>query len=314
MLPENIRLLSGPGCPVCVTPNHYLDRAIAYSRLRDVIVATFGDMVKVPGSYCSLEKVRSQGANVVVVYSAMDALKLAQQVPDKKVVFLGIGFETTAPTTASAVLSGVPEGFSFLVAHRLIPPALTSLLDMGRIELDGLICPGHVSTIIGANAYRVFAEKYGIPVAISGFEPLDVILSLVDLVRQHKDGAPRVFNEYSRCVRPEGNRRALEMMSEVFEVRDAEWRGIGTLPMSGLGLRDGYADLDAARIYRVKTNSRQSMPPGCRCSEVLLGTCSPTECPLFGSACTPARPVGPCMVSGEGTCRIWFQYGGYQKW
>ncbi len=312
MIPDSIRVIPGPGCPVCVTSTSEIDQAIEIAS-RGTTVYTYGDMFGVPGTRSSLKQARAQGARVRVVYSLSDAIKISRE-SEEPGVFFAIGFETTAPTTASAVLSGVPEGFSFLVAHRLIPPALTSLLDMGRIELDGLICPGHVSTIIGANAYRVFAEKYGIPVAISGFEPLDVILSLVDLVRQHKEGAPRVFNEYSRCVRPEGNRRALEMMSEVFEVRDAEWRGIGTLPMSGLGLRDGYADLDAARIYRVKTNSRQSMPPGCRCSEVLLGTCSPTECPLFGSACTPARPVGPCMVSGEGTCRIWFQYGGYQKW
>jgi len=311
MLPPSIKVVAGPGCPVCVTSTSDIDLAIEIAENHSTVF-TYGDMFSVPGSDGSLRDARSRGASVKVVYSISDAIKIAKETGEPS-TFFSIGFETTTPLTASVILSGVPENMTFITSHRLIPPALKALLNSGRIEIDGLICPGHVSTIIGTEPYDVFAEEYGIPVAVTGFEPLDILLSLIDLVKQWKTKRPRVFNEYSRCVRREGNRRAQRMMGEVFEVCDSEWRGIGNLPSTGLCLREEYRDLEASRAFGLKRREEGAMPPGCRCSEVLLGSCAPNDCPLFGKACTPDHPVGPCMVSGEGTCKIWFQYGGYEQ-
>ena len=312
VLPENIRLLSGPGCPVCVTPNHYLDRAIAYSRLQDVIVATFGDMVKVPGSYYSLEKVRSQGANVVVVYSAMDALKLAQQVPDKKVVFLGIGFETTAPTVGVTIKLAYEQGvknFFVYCGHKLIPPAMEVLIQDPDLRINGFICPGHVSTIIGSQPYEFIANKYGIPCVVAGFEPLDILQSIYMLVKQLVDNTPTVEIQYKRAVKPMGNQKALQLMREVFDVTDTEWRGLGVIPKSGLKLSDRFAELDAESSIPVEVPPPKEHP-GCICGAILRGVKTPLDCKLFRTVCKPSNPIGPCMVSSEGTCAAYYKYGG----
>jgi hydrogenase expression/formation protein HypD len=308
IVPRNIGVVAGPGCPVCVTSTSAIDQAIEIAQ-NHARMYTYGDMFTVPGGSGSLKDARAGGARVKVVYSASDAVRLAEASVEES-TFFSIGFETTVPATASVVLSGVPDNMSFITSHRLIPPALLALLRSGRIEIDGLICPGHVSTIIGTEPYRFLVEDFGIPVAVSGFEPLDVIVSLIDLVKQHVDRDPRVYNEYTRAVRPEGNRVAMDMVERVFEVCDEEWRGIGTLPSSGLRLREEFSDLDAVERYGIGERASKGMPAGCRCSEVLLGSSQPTDCPHFGSGCTPDRPIGPCMVSSEGTCRIWFQYGG----
>jgi hydrogenase expression/formation protein HypD len=308
MLPQSIEVVAGPGCPVCVTSTSAIDQAIEIAE-KHATVYTYGDMFTVPGSNGSLKDARARGAGVKVVYSVSDAIRLAEESGEPS-TFFSIGFETTAPTTASAVLSGVPDNLSFITSHRLIPPALLALLKSGRIELDGLLCPGHVSTIIGTEPYGFLVEDFGIPVAVSGFEPLDVLISLIDLVKQHAEGSPRVYNEYTRSVRPEGNRVALEMMGKVFEVCDEEWRGIGSLPASGLRLGGQYSHLDAVERFDLGEKPSLDMPAGCRCSEVLLGAAQPTDCPLFSSGCSPDNPIGPCMVSSEGTCKIWYQYGG----
>ncbi len=307
LLPPQIRVVAGPGCPVCVTCPAEIDSAIQIAR-KHATLFTYGDMFGVPGSSISLRDARGEGARVKVVYSMADAIGMANPVAGPS-VFFSIGFETTAPITASVIRSGVPKDFAFIVSHRLIPPALVALLDSGKVEMDGVICPGHVSTIIGTHPYDVLAKEFGVPVVISGFEPLDIVLSLVELVKQHKRGA-RVFNEYSRSVKPEGNPRARRLIDEVFETCDMDWRGIGTLPSSGLRLREEFSDLDALKKYRIRVRRDDRMPTGCKCSDVLLGSLSPTQCPLFGSRCTPDSPVGPCMVSSEGTCRTWFLHGG----
>ena len=308
LLPDNVKVVAGPGCPVCVTSTAAIDQAIEIAG-NHARVFTYGDMFGVPGSGGSLRDARAAGAQVKVVYSVSDAVRIARESGEPS-AFFSIGFETTAPTTASVIAAGVPDNLSFITSHRLIPPALMTLLGSGRISIDGLICPGHVSTIIGTKPYEPIVEKFGIPVAISGFEPLDVLISIVDLVKQHRDGRPRVFNEYFRSVRPNGNRRALRLMEKVFTVCDEEWRGIGLLPESGLRLREEFRDLEASRRFGIPEREGTGMPPGCRCADVLLGSCAPSDCPHFATTCTPGSPVGPCMVSSEGTCRIWLQYGG----
>ncbi len=296
---------------MCVTSTSDIDQAIEIAA-HHARLFTYGDMFGVPGSSDSLRDARARGAMVKVVYSISDAVRIAEASTEPS-TFFSIGFETTTPLTASVIQSGVPENFTFLTSHRLIPPALDALLRSDRIEIDGLICPGHVSTIIGTEPYEIFAHEFGIPVAITGFEPLDVMLSIIDLVKQSKTGRARVFNEYSRCVRKEGNKLAKKIMGDVFQVCDSEWRGIGNLPSSGLKLRDEFSELDAAGRFGVEKKPGIGMPAGCRCSEVLLGSASPTDCRLFGSGCTPDHPIGPCMVSSEGTCRIWFLYGGREE-
>lgn len=308
LLPDSVRIVAGPGCPVCVTSTCEIDSMIEIAQ-DHARVFTYGDMFSVPGSGRSLRDARADGADVQVVYSLADAISIARKSP-KPSAFFSIGFETTAPLAATTVLAGVPPDFYFQISHRLIPPAMRALLDAGEIRIDGLLCPGHVSTIIGAEPYEPFAREYGIPIAIAGFEPLDVMLALIDLVDQVNSGKPRVFNEYSRAVRWTGNRKAQGMIERVFETCDSEWRGLGTLPESGLRLRDEYRDLDVRNRFDLKPREPAPMPPGCRCADVLLGSADPSDCPLFGDRCTPPTPVGPCMVSSEGTCRIWYTYGG----
>ncbi len=301
LLPENIVLISGPGCPVCVTANQYIDQAIAYARLPGVIVCTFGDMVRVPGSSSSLEVEKGKRVDVRVVYSALDALEVARQNPGRRVVFLGVGFETTVPTVAAAIAQAAAEGLrNFFVssAHKVMPPALTALTTDGRLEIDGFILPGHVSAIIGVEPYQF----------IAGFEPLDILQGLLMLVKQVREGRPTVEIEYSRVVRPEGNPRARALMGQVFCPCDAEWRGMGVIPASGLALRPEYEQHNAEANLEVSVEP-PVVHPACRCGEVLRGLCEPPECPLFASACTPETPVGACMVSTEGTCAASYKYG-----
>jgi len=314
LLPETVELRSGPGCPVCVTSSADLDRAIALAQAPDVILTTFGDMIRVPGSRSSLAQAKAQGADVRVVYSPLDALRIARdtahQNPGRPVIFLGVGFETTAPMVASAVLAAEAEGvenFYVFSTHKLTPPATHAILGAGEVQLSGVIGPGHVTTVIGSEAWRFLPRDYGIPCAVAGFEPLDILRAILALVEMVEEGRPDVSNTYARSVRPEGNIAAQQAMERVFEVGDAEWRGFGTVPASGLRLREEYVRFDAARAFPVEVEPARE-PPGCRCGEVLRGVLLPTECPLFAKACTPQNPIGPCMVSAEGACAAYYRY------
>jgi hydrogenase expression/formation protein HypD len=312
LLPETIDLRSGPGCPVCVTSATDLDHAIALAQVPEVILTTFGDMIRVPGSRTSLAQAKAEGADVRVVYSPLDALQIARQNPQRPVVFLGVGFETTAPMVASAVLAAQAEGlenFTVFSTHKLTPPATVAILDAGEVALDGIIGPGHVTTIIGSDAWRFLPDDYRIPCAIAGFEPLDLLRAILGLVTMAEEGSPEIDNAYPRSVKPEGNTSARQAIERVFEVADAEWRGFGTVPRSGLRVREAYAPFDAARAFSVEVPPVRE-PPGCRCGEVLRGVLLPPECSLFGRACTPQRPIGPCMVSAEGACAAYYRYGG----
>ena len=314
-LPEKVNMLSGPGCPVCVTPNADIDKAIALAQNGGVILATFGDMMKVLGSYSSLHQVKAAGANIRVVYSVLDALKIAQDNPHKSVVFFGVGFETTAPTTASAILEaerlGI-ENFFFLSVHKLIPPAMRALLDSDEVRIDGFICPGHVSTIIGSHPYEFIPKEYGIPCVIAGFEPLDILQAIEMLLVQVTAKEAKVDIQYRRAVRKQGNPIALRYMDKVFEVTKSTWRGIGPIPGSGLRLRQGYERFDAESAFQIVTRPTREAK-GCRCGDILRGVCIPSDCRLFAKACTPEHPVGPCMVSTEGTCSAWYLYGQEDK-
>jgi len=309
-LPDNIKLISGPGCPVCVTPNPYLDRAIALSRLEDVIITTFGDMMKVPGSSSSLEKEKTKGKDIRMVYSTYDSLKIAKENPDKKVIFLGVGFETTAPTIAFALQEAKEkrlENFSVLSALKLIPPAMRFLAQSKDLNVDGFICPGHVSTIIGTKPYEFLANEFNIPSVISGFEPLDLFQSLYILLEQIRNNEAKVFNQYFRAVKKEGNPVALNLIDRVFERKDSRWRGIGIIPQSGLKIKDEYKEFDAPERIKVKVETSKD-PLGCLCGLVIQGKKSPLDCSLFGKKCTPQAPIGPCMVSSEGSCQAYFKH------
>jgi hydrogenase expression/formation protein HypD len=312
VLPKTIDMVSGPGCPICVTANADLDKAIALSQIPGIIVATFGDMLKVPGSNSSLEQAKAGGADVRTVYSTMDALKIAEDNPNKSVVFLGIGFETTAPTIAASILQAEEKGiknYYVLSLHKLCPPVLRAILDSGELKLHGLICPGHVSAVIGSRPWEFIARDYGIPCVVSGFEPLDILQSVDMLVNQVENGESRVEIAYRRGVRPEGNQQALRLMEQVFEPCPAQWRGIGEVPDSGLKLRKKYQRFDAALAFDIAPGPTYE-PAGCICGDVLRGVKTPADCQLFGKACTPQYPVGPCMVSSEGSCSAYYLYGG----
>jgi hydrogenase expression/formation protein HypD len=311
LLPESLKLVSGPGCPICVTPNRYLDRAVAYARLSDVIVTTFGDMLSVPGSTSSLAKEKARGGDVRIVYSPLDALKIAQKNPDKNVVFLGVGFETTAPTVGATVLEAKDAGITnFLVTctHKRIPPAMESLVEDKEVKIDAFLCPAHVSAIIGSGAYRFLVEDYGKPCSVVGFEPLDVLQGILTLVAQIEEGKPQLTNQYHRVVKEEGNQRALTLIDDVFTQRDEEWRGIGTIPSSGLGLSSEYRAFDADQRISVEVEPPKTHP-GCACGDVLKGKMEPEACPLFRSSCAPGNPIGPCMASHEGSCSVHYRYG-----
>jgi hydrogenase expression/formation protein HypD len=310
LLPENIKLLSGPGCPVCVTPNEYLDRAVAYCRREGTWVATFGDMLRVPGSRSSLIRERGAGGRVRLVYSPADALELARQESGQQVVFLGIGFETTSPLVAAVLADARRKGvsnFFVLAGNKVLPPALRSLVDDRRLGLQGLICPGHVSAVTGAGIYRFLARDHGIACVISGFEPADILQSILMLVSQIVEERPRVENQYRRVVPDEGNPRARELLEEVFQPRESSWRGLGPIPDSGLAIRQAYQEHDAESALPVEIEPPVE-PSGCICGLILRGRKRPVDCPLFAGACTPEHPVGACMVSSEGTCAAQYRY------
>jgi hydrogenase expression/formation protein HypD len=312
LLPDSIRLLSGPGCPVCVTPVGYIDHAVELARLPEVTIATFGDLVRVPGSSTSLEKERARGARIEVVYSPLDALGLARKRPEEQIVFLGVGFETTAPGVASSIHQASREGlenYSVLSAHKLIPPAMRGLAASDDLDLDGFLCPGHVSAIIGGRAYDFLAADCGRACVVAGFEPLDILKSVLMLVDQVKRNRPTVEIQYRRVVRPEGNHKAREIMERVFEPADTRWRGLGSIPGSGLRVRSEHEAFDAARRFAVELPQPRE-PAGCICGKILSGVADPADCALFGNACTPASPVGACMVSSEGTCAAHYKYKG----
>ena len=315
-VPSNIRLLSGPGCPVCVTANSDIDRMIAVASEPGVIMVTFGDMMKVPGSYSSLSQEKAVGSDIRVVYSTLNALDIAAANPTREVVFFGVGFETTTPTIAMSIIEAKKrnlKNYSVLSVHKLVPPAMKALLDLGEIKLDGFICPGHVSMVIGTKPYEFIARDYKIPCVITGFEPLDVLESVLMLTEMAEAGEARVENAYKRIVSPDGNPRAVEIMNRVFQPGDGDWRGIGVIPGSGLDIREEFADLDARRKF-----SAVEVPPvkehkGCKCGQVLRGVIYPYECGLFGKACVPENPVGPCMVSSEGSCAAYYRYDDINK-
>lgn len=310
MLPEKINLLSGPGCPVCVTPNDYIDHALALAELPGVIISTFGDMFRVPGSYSSLQEMKSRGCDIRVVYSPRDALNLSVKNPQKKVVFLGVGFETTAPAIAASILeakAGGIDNFFALAGFKTLPNALHALAEMPGLNLDGLICPGHLSVVTGTGIYREMAEKFKVACVVTGFEPLDILDGIRLLVLQIAEGRAEVENEYSRIVRTEGNMKALSIMNEVFEAVDSRWRGIGVIPGSGLAFRKEYADFDASMVFDVAIPEPR-YAKGCVCGQILTGVKIPLDCPLFAGTCTPENPVGACMVSSEGTCAAYYRY------
>lgn len=310
LLPPEIRLISGPGCPVCVTANEDIDRAIWLAGRPGVIMTTFGDLVRVPGSTSSLHVERSKGADVRIVYATLDALQIARDNPDRQVIFIGIGFETTAPTIAAAVkqasVLGV-ENFSVFSAHKLLPPAMKALLEANEVNIDGFLCPGHVSVVIGAEAYTGVVKNYGVPCVITGFEPLDILLAISNLIDQIESGRAEVVNQYRRAVSWEGNPAAMKLIDEVFEPVDSTWRGIGAIPKSGLAFRPAWKKFDAAERFSMPVIEVREHP-GCRCGEVLRGVMTPPECGLFRKVCTPQDPKGPCMVSGEGTCGAYYRY------
>lgn len=309
LLPKTIHLISGPGCPVCVTPNNYLDHAIALARMPNITICTFGDMMRVPGSTSSLDCERSEGRDIRVVYSTLDALENAKKHPKRQIIFLGVGFETTAPTIAASIHNAITDGianYSVLSGHKLIPPALDALLST-PIIIDGFLLPGHVSAIIGANAYCTLLKKYGKASAIAGFEPTDILEGLLDLVKQKTGGSSRISISYKRVVSKDGNRKARQLLDKIFRPCKSVWRGLGQIPQSGLAIRDEYKAFDAAERFAVEIEPTIE-PKNCRCGEILCGTICPEECPLFGMSCTPDHPVGACMVSSEGTCAAYYKY------
>jgi hydrogenase expression/formation protein HypD len=316
LLPEAVELVHGPGCPVCVLPMGRVDDGIAIAHEPNVIFTCFGDMMRVPGSHGSLLEAKAEGADVRMVYSPLDALAIARRNPDRDVVFFAIGFETTAPSTALTLKRAKTEGvknFSCMSNHVTIVPPLRALLDSPGLEIDGFIGPGHVSTVVGARPFQFIPADYGKPFVISGFEPLDVLQSIQMLLVQLTTGRCEVENQYGRVVPWDGNRRALEVMAEVFELRPHfEWRGLGFISQSALKLSDAYAELDAERRYGIP-GVRVADPKACQCGEVLKGVIKPWQCKVFGTACTPERPIGTCMVSPEGACAAYYTYGRYTR-
>ena len=312
MLPKEVKLLSGPGCPVCVTPPQVIDAVLELSMEKDVIVTSYGDMLRVPGSKAgdSLLRRKALGAKVETVYSPVDAVEIALNSPGKQVVFLGVGFETTAPGTAAAVLTAQEKGaknFSLWSMLKMVEPALRTLIAMDGFNVDGFLCPGHVATIIGADGFAFLPKDYSLPAVIAGFEPEDILLAVYRLVKQLHEKQPRLENKYTRAVSQSGNLLAQKIMKNCFEARFDVWRGLGGIEASGLGLREELRDYDAERRFQIRYASAEP-PTACRCGEVITGRLSPERCPMFGKACTPEDPVGPCMVSSEGACAAAWKY------
>ena len=311
VIPASLTLLSGPGCPVCVTSIHDVDAAVSLAKRPGTILVTFGDMMRVPGGRQSLMEARSEGADVRVVYSPIDALKLAQQEPKQQVVFFATGFETTSPLIAATIFAAARQGignFSIFSSHKTVPLALKALLDSPDVQVDGFILPGHVSTMIGLTPYEFVAVRYRKPAVVTGFEAQEILLGITMILRQIAAGEARVENAYPSVVNAEGNRKAMALLNEVFGPADAYWRGIGILPGTGLKLREQYREFDAEVRFNPETTGT-SEPDLCSCGDILRGVKVPTECPLFGTGCTPEDPVGPCMVSAEGSCAAYFKYG-----
>ena len=304
LLPENVEVIAGPGCPVCIVPAAEIDEAVQLAQ-KGIVVTCFGDVLRVPGSQSSLLEAKASGADVRIVYAISDALEMAKKEPNKQFVFFAVGFETTAPSTAVEALGKMPSNFSFLVSHRLIPPAMELLLGIGDLQIDGFIAPGHVSAIIGLKPYELFPRVYRMPTVVAGFEPNDVLMSIYMILKQVSEGTARLENEYPRVVKPEGNPKALEIMNQAFKVTGGNWRGIGRLPDSALQLRDSLKQFDARAKFNVHVEQGKDILLGCECHLVIIGKIKPNECPMFMKACTPAKPVGACMVSSEGTCRVW---------
>ncbi len=306
---HGIKIIQGPGCPVCVTTPEEIEKGIKLAE-EGLTVATFGDMIHVPGIKSSLQTVRTQGGDVRIVYGIHEAVDVAKK--GNKVVFMAVGFETTAPSTASILLQGAPKNFSIISCHRFIPPAVTKILGMGEIALDGLLEPGHVSTIIGAKSYEEISEKYGISQVVAGFEPIDVLMGIWMIAKQVKEGRHEVENEYTRCVKYEGNEKAQDAIHTVFEKGDARWRGFPVIEESKMIVRDEFDEYNAEKKYEGILEGLKDVemeePPGCRCGDVLRGVIDAQECPLFGKKCVPAHPIGPCMVSVEGACNIEYRY------
>jgi len=306
LMPENIELVAGPGCPVCIVPARYIDVCVDLA-LSGITVFTYGDMYRVPGSKLSLAEARSRGGKVKVVYGFLDVLKHREL---KEAVFFGVGFETTQPTVASRIAENfVPNSLKILSAYRLTPPIMRYLLENNVVELHGVIAPGHVSTIIGSSSWEFLPEEFQISTVVAGFEPIDVLLAILNIVEQIFSGKAYLYNEYSRVVKREGNILAKKYVEECFEVCDASWRGIGVVSRSGLSFRKKYEKYDAVVEYGLNLKGGVDVKPGCRCSDVILGKAKPTDCPFFMKTCTPRHPYGPCMVSSEGTCSIWARYG-----
>jgi hydrogenase expression/formation protein HypD len=306
LLPEEVEVVAGPGCPVCCVPAREIDECLKLAE-QGVTITTFGDMLRVPGSKSSLAEAKGDGADVRVVYGVNNAVEIAQKL-DNEVVFMSAGFETTAPTTASELLAGPPENFSILSCHRLIPPALKFLIESGEVNLNALIEPGHVSTIIGTKPYDMFSEKYGIPQVVAGFNPLDILMAVYMILRQIKAGKAEVQNEYKRAVREEGNLKAQQVLEEVFYITSREWRGFPEIPDSVMEVRDEFSQFNAREKFDIKVERVKEAPTGCICGPILRGVARPEECGLFKEKCTPMNPIGACMVSKEGTCNIAYRY------
>ncbi len=315
VMPDDVTLLSGPGCPVCVTSNADIDTSIEFAKQPGVIVTTFGDMMKVPGSYSSLAKEKADGHDIRVVYSPLDALEIAENNPDQQIVFIGVGFETTVPVIASAIDEAARRGlenFSVFSAHKTVPEALRALVNDPDVQIGGFILPGHVSVIIGSEPYEFLAEEYSVPSVVTGFEPIDILQGVYMLAKQVAEGRAEVEIAYTRAVPPSGNPVAVAKIEKVFEPCDAEWRGIGVIPGTGLVLREEYSAFDALKKVPVNPPEPQEIK-GCQCGEVLRGVTLPFECKLFAKACVPEHPVGPCMVSSEGSCAAYYRYTDYGK-
>lgn len=310
LMPKSLRLSSGPGCPVCVTSNHDIDEVIALARIPNIIITTFGDMTRVPGSTSSLLAEQANGADVRIVYSPLDAIRIAEENPEREIVFVGVGFETTTPLIARAIMRAKAAGvanFTVYAAHKNMPGALEAIVNDPELKLDALILPGHVSTIIGTAPYEFLAERYGIPGVVTGFEPNDVLQGIAMIARQLHEGRAEIEIAYARGVQPEGNPVALAAIDEVFETCPAMWRGIGQIEGSGYRIREEYADFDAMRRFCPEVEEVREHA-GCKCGDVLRGIMRPNECPLFRTVCTPENPIGPCMVSSEGSCAAYYRY------
>ena len=301
LMPENLEIIPGPGCPVCVCPESDIINAINLSRRDDIILVTYGDMLRVPTQRGSI---RAEGKNFRMITSPFEAINIAKSNPDKKIVFFSIGFETTTAPTAGILEMGVPENLYILSSHRLTPTIMEVLVKDAEIGIDGFIAPGHVSAIVGANAWNIFSEKYGIPTVVAGFNADNLLLGILEILRQLKNGKAKTFNVYKGVVKPEGNMQAQRLMEKYFKVSDVNWRGIGYIPASGLELRDEYSHRDAKKVFELKEVKEEKIS-GCICGKIILGKAYPSDCKLFRKVCSPKNPKGPCMVSFEGACNIW---------